>query len=96
MVVESSCECDSDVLLGCDWWANLYVNGRLTKSGRDPEQFKKDGAWFNGWKPIPARISLRRGRNVILVKCHPGSVDNWFSFYLNDPECLKFVKIPEP
>ena len=93
MVVESSCECDADVLLGCDWWANLYVNGRLTKSGRDPEQFKKDGAWFNGWKPIPARISLRRGRNVILVKCHPGSVDNWFSFYLNDPECLKFENI---
>jgi len=27
----------------------------------------------------------------VLVKCHPGSTNNWFIFYLNDPGDLKIV-----
>ena len=75
---------DLDILLGCDWWANLFVNGKLVCSQRDPAEVAKDGAWFNGWKPTPARVQLKQGENVLLVKCHPGSIDNWFTFFLND------------
>ncbi len=90
MVVMSPEERDLSVLLGCDWWANLFVNGELVRSERAPEDFEKDGAWFNGWKPMPARVHLVRGENVFLIKCHPGSTDNWFSFFLNDAGDLQF------
>lgn len=79
------------ILLSCDWWANLFVNGQIVQSDRDYSEFQADGAWFNGWKPAPARVSLRKGANSILVKCHPGSTDNWFTFFLNDPGDLTFT-----
>lgn len=78
------------VLLSCDWWANLFVNGSMVSSERSPLEFEADGAWFNGWKPVPARVTLQKGENTFLVKCHPGSTDNWFTFYLNDPGDLGF------
>lgn len=81
-----------DVLLACDWWANLFVNGRKVKSLRDPKSEAEDGAWFSDWKPIPARVSLREGKNVFLVKCHPGSTDNWFKFFYNNPGDIVFER----
>ncbi|MEI8309450.1 MAG: alpha-L-fucosidase [Verrucomicrobiota bacterium] len=74
----------AQVLLGCDWWANLFLNGEEISSLRDPEAVKRDGAWFNGWKPLAANITLKKGENVFLVKCHQGRAGNWFSFYLNE------------
>ena len=73
------------VMVGCDWWANVFVNGRLVISNRDQEKAREDGAQFNGWKPIPAEIELQAGDNVILVKCHPGTCANWFTFRISDP-----------
>lgn len=81
---------EAEVLVGCDWWANLYVNGRLVESSRDPAAVAVDGSCFNGWKPEPARIRLERGENVLLLKCHPGSTDNWFTFRINDAGDLGF------
>ncbi len=89
-IVISPDERDLSILLSCDWWANLFVNGRMVRSERSPSEFEADGAWFNGWKPTPARVSLQKGENIFLVKCHPGSTDNWFTFYLNDPGDLSF------
>ena len=80
-----------DLLLGCDWWANLYVNGALVQSERDAAGFQSDGAWFNGWKPVPARVQLEPGENVFLVKCHPGSADNWIAFFANNAGDLVFI-----
>ncbi|MET3871987.1 alpha-L-fucosidase [Puniceicoccus vermicola] len=77
--------CEISILMGCDWWANLIVNGRQVSSKRSEEECAQDGAWFNGWKPIEAKIELEPGENELLVKCHPGSADNWFVFYLNNP-----------
>ncbi len=73
------------IMVGCDWWANVYVNGTLVKSGRNVEQFESDGAQFSTWKPAPAEIELLKGDNVVLVKCHPGSCANWFTFRISDP-----------
>ena len=86
---------DLSILLSCDWWANLFVNGEIVPSDRASSEFEEDGAWFNGWKPVPAIVSLRKGPNSILVKCHPGSTDNWFTFFLNDPGDLTFT-LPNP
>jgi len=74
-----------DILLACDWWAKLYVNGVEVPTERDPVRKEQDGADFNDWKPLPARVSLQEGPNIFLVKCHPGSTDNWFRFYFNNP-----------
>lgn len=78
------------ILLSCDWWANLYVDGQIISSERQPEAVETDGAWFSGWKPIPACIPLQAGVNEILVKCHPGSTDNWFTFFINNPGDLQY------
>jgi hypothetical protein len=74
----------AQVLLGCDWWANLFLNGEEVQSLRKPEEVKQDGSWFNAWKPLAANITLKKGENVFLVKCHQGRAGNWFSFYLNE------------
>ncbi len=75
---------DTQVLLGCDWWANLYVNGKMVLSSRDPEAVRHDASWFNAWKPLPADVRLQKGDNVFLVKCHQGRAGNWFNFYLHE------------
>ena len=89
-IVTSTDARDAEILIGCDWWANLYVNGVLVESRRDAAAAAVDGARFNGWKPSPARIRLERGANVLLLKCHPGSIDNWFTFRINDAGDLGF------
>lgn len=78
------------IMVGCDWWANVYVNGRQVTSNRDPEMAAADGAQFSTWKPTPAEIQLEAGENVILVKCHPGTCANWFTFRISDPGDLTF------
>lgn len=80
------------ILLGCDWWSNVWVNGELVNSHRDAEMIEQDGANFNTWKPHSAEINLQKGENTILVKCHPGTTANWFSFRISDPGDLE-VKI---
>lgn len=90
LVIESPAPRPLDILLSCDWWANLFVNGILITSARDPEEAAFDGAWFNGWKPGAATVHLVKGRNIFLVKCHPGTTDNWFALFLNDPGDLRF------
>jgi len=75
--------CSVMVMLGCDWWANLWVNGRMLKSGRDPEICEKDGAQFNMWKPHGVKVNLQKGENIFLVKCHNGTTANWFSLRIS-------------
>jgi len=76
-------------MLGCDWWVNIYINGEVIRSGRDPELCEMDGAQFNTWKPMSAEVELERGENVILIKCHPGTCANWFTFRISDPGDLE-------
>ena len=57
----------------------------LFKSGRDPQSVAKDGAWFSGTNPSPATIKLKKGRNVLLVKCHGGNDGNTFTCGITDP-----------
>lgn len=84
-VIDSPEAREAVILLGCDWWAKVWVNGEPVRSERDAEACEEDGAQFNTWKPAPARVHLRQGENVVLVKCHPGSTANWFTFRLSDP-----------
>ncbi|MGI5869794.1 MAG: alpha-L-fucosidase [Kiritimatiellia bacterium] len=84
-VVTSPEKRSATILLGCDWWANVFVNGKRVVSNRDSTAAADDGAQFNGWKPIPAEIELEKGKNIIVVKCHPGSCANWFTFRISDP-----------
>jgi alpha-L-fucosidase len=90
-LIESSEECDIEILLGCDWWANLKVNGKPVKSERPQETCEVDGSQFNGWKPVPAKVELKKGINEVLVKSHCGSCANWFTFFINDSEDLKII-----
>ena len=81
---------EADLLIGCDWWANAFLNGAAVRSSRDPIKVDADGAAFNTWKPTPARIRLQKGENILLVKGHPGSMANWFSCFISDPGDLRF------
>jgi len=80
---------EAELLIGCDWWANAFVNGEMVRSDRSPSQVMRDGAYFNGWKPRSARIRLRSGRNILLVKCQGGTAASWFTCYINDPGDLR-------
>jgi alpha-L-fucosidase len=88
-VITSPVEREIEILLGCDWWANIFVNGTLIKSSRDPKLCREDGAQFNAWKPTSARVKLNAGENVVLIKNHCGRGANWFTFYITDPGDLK-------
>lgn len=93
--IESPSERDVQILIGCDWWANVILNGERVQSTREVASFTQDGAWFNGWKPIPALLRLRPGANTLLVKCHPGSTANWFTCFINDPGDMKISPLVE-
>ena len=67
------------LLIGCDWWANAWLNGQPVVSQRPAAAVAEDGSQFNGWKPMPAAIHLKKGSNTLLVKCHRGSCANWFT-----------------
>lgn len=88
-IIRSPEERAAEILVACDWWANVFVNRELVTSERNAKEVAPSGAWFSGWKPSPATIRLRKGANELLVKCHPGSTNNWFNFHLNNPGDLK-------
>ncbi len=77
------------LLIGCDWWANAWFNDQKVISERPEELILQDGAQFSCWKPIPATVKLKKGRNVLLVKGHPGRGANWFCCFLSDPGDLR-------
>jgi len=70
-IVKSDAVRSAYAALGCDWWGKVYVNGK---------EALEYGA---GWKPRTFRLDLQPGDNEILVACHSGSGQHWFSFYLN-------------
>ena len=76
---------NADLLLGCDWWANAWMNGQLVMGTRKADEIANDGAQFCAWKPRVARVRLNQGTNVLLIKCHPGSCANWFTCRVSDP-----------
>ena len=84
-LIESPDDMDVSAVLGCDWWCNLFVSGKLVRTARDTSE---DGAYFSRWKPSPVTLRLRKGANEILVKCHKGSIMHWFTLRINDPGCL--------
>ncbi|MFA6294125.1 MAG: alpha-L-fucosidase [Victivallales bacterium] len=85
----SSKDCKAILLIGCDWWANAWLNGSPVISRRPASAVSEDGAQFNGWKPTPAEIHLKKGINTLLVKCHRGSCATWFTCRINDTEDVK-------
>jgi hypothetical protein len=92
--ITSPTERDAEILVGCDWWANAYLNGEKLVSNRPAEQVAGDGSAFNGWRPLPAKCHLKQGVNVLLVKAHGGTVADWFTCYISDPGDLKVAPKP--
>ena len=80
---------DAMMLIGGDWWANAFLNGRPLISARDRAAVNRDGAQFSGCRPISATARLRKGENTLLVKCHRGSNCNWFVCFVSDPGDLE-------
>lgn len=88
-VITSLRERKAMILIGCDWWANAWVNGEAVTTIRPTASVAEDASHFNGWKPIPAEIQLKKGNNTLLVKCHRGRVANWFTCRINDMPDVK-------
>jgi hypothetical protein len=92
--IDSPEDREAVLLIGCDWWANAYLNGEKIRSERPEKMSEEDGSQFNGWKPTPANITLKKGRNLLLVKSHGGTVANWFTCWISNPGDLKFSNKP--
>lgn len=84
-------ERDAELLIGCEWWANAFLNNEKIVSERSSSDVAKDGAAFNTWTPTPAKIRLKKGVNTLLVKSQGGTVANFFTCYISDPGDLKFA-----
>ena len=82
------------LLIGTDWWTTAWLNGQPVVSARDPKFVAEDGAPFMGWRPLPARVQLKKGANTLLVKCHGGSSYEWFTCFVSDPGDLTFSAKP--
>jgi alpha-L-fucosidase len=84
-VITSPEDREAEILIGCDWWANAWINGQQICSSRRKQEVALDGAQFSRWKPMLAKMKLKEGANVLLVKCHPGARANWFTCRISDP-----------
>lgn len=93
--IESPQECEALLYLGTDWWANAWLNGVPVQSGLDQKTKDACGCEFNRWKPLPAKVSLKQGRNILLVKNQGGSAASWFTCYLSKIDGLKIYS-PKP
>ncbi|MDR3709243.1 MAG: alpha-L-fucosidase [Capsulimonadaceae bacterium] len=82
---------DVEIAFGCDWWANLTLNGRSLGSDRAAELVAEDGAMFCGHKPVAIACRFDAGENVLIVKSHPGRHAHWFTMFINNPGDLTFV-----
>jgi len=80
---------DAEILIGCDWWANGWLNGKQLKTRRVKKYIADDGCYFNTWRPNAAKVRLKKGVNILLVKSHGGTVANWFTCYISDPGDLE-------
>ena len=88
---------DQEVLfyLGTDWWANAYLNGELLKPEGKREEQLATGFEFNGWKPKPVKVRLKKGTNTLLVKNQGGTLNCWFTSSLTDPGDLRISAVPK-
>ena len=80
-----------EMRVSCDYWANLFLNGKRIKSQRTPAGFRKDGAWFNGVTRIKSIIELKKGRNTLLAKVQGGMGGSSFTCLITDPGDLKIT-----
>ncbi|HEY3378252.1 MAG TPA: hypothetical protein VGL77_12240 [Armatimonadota bacterium] len=80
--------------LGCDYWANVYVNGQLVPSDRSAASKAVDGANFNGPAPFVANFRLHKGVNTLLVKCQSGSGGSSFLAAITNPGDLQISPRP--
>ncbi len=81
--------------LACDYWANVYLNGKLVHSERPEVLSEADGAQFNAGDKIAATLHLKKGPNTLLVKLMSGSSGSGFGAELNNPGDL-VVQAPVP
>lgn len=78
---------DAVIEFSCDWWANLYLNGKkVTVPGGKPES----GAEFSSWMiRNPVKVRLKKGVNTLLVKVNGGTMSTSFCCWISDPGDLK-------
>ena len=83
--ITSPTERDVRMRLACDWWANVYLNGKNVRSERPEVLSEADGAQFNAGDKTPAVLHLQKGLNTLLVKVMSGSSGSGFGAEVNNP-----------
>jgi hypothetical protein len=93
-IITSPNERRAELEVTSDYWATAYLNGQRAPSDRPRSGVADDGAEFNTSSPYRATLKLRKGANLLLVKCHGGAGGNSFSAALTDPGDLRFAPAP--
>ncbi len=83
------------LLLGTDWWADLYLNGKKVESDLAPATQAEIGAWFTTFKPRAVILDLQAGPNTLLVKNLGGSLGSSFAVWIVDQHDLTIVPAPK-
>ncbi len=93
--IDSPVERDVEVEVSSDWMVNLYLNGEIVRSYPSEEKTKSDakknGVEFISWYNTGARLHLKEGRNVLLLKVLGGNMSSCFCLWVNDPGDLKIA-----
>jgi len=82
--IDSPTDRDAELGIMVDYWANAWLNGQPVASKRSRRRVARDGCEFKN-SLTRAKIHLRRGRNVLLVKVRGGNGSNAFSGYITNP-----------
>ncbi|HEY3418748.1 MAG TPA: hypothetical protein VGM23_17880, partial [Armatimonadota bacterium] len=80
--------------IGCDYWANAYLNGKAVQSDRAATSVNADGAQFNTPSPNIATIRLHQGVNTLLVKVQSGSGGSSFNCSITNPGDVQITAQP--
>ncbi|HEY3379830.1 MAG TPA: hypothetical protein VGL77_20340, partial [Armatimonadota bacterium] len=83
--------CDLLVMMGTDWWANLYLNGQLVKSDLAQTEVDGTGGWFTTKYFRPVVLHLNAGVNRLLCKNQGGSLGNSFMLYAMERAEITFT-----
>jgi hypothetical protein len=89
--INSPTERNAQISISCDYWSKGWINGQPLTTERSASAVAQDGATFFSDSPTTAKIHLKKGINILLIKNHGGSGGNRFVLWITNPGDLKFT-----
>lgn len=82
------------LFIGCDWWANAWLNDELLLSDMTPAAKEENGCQFMTKNYASSVLKLKKGINVLLLKVKGGSMGGAACVWIGNQKDISIVVDP--